>query len=143
MKEEKLAPKKSAKRKTNALGLPLVKPNKNITKFLKVEFSEKEIQSFGGLLANTTKEIHELENDKKGKMSEFTASINTKKALAESLSNKVCNGYEYTDVECTVYLNMPNTGKKTIERKDTKEEVEVLDMTVEELQIEMDFKTID
>ena len=127
----------------NAGGLPLVKPNKNVTKFLKVEFTQAEIQSFGGLLANATKEIHELESEKKSKTSELTAAINAKKALAESLSNKVCNGYEYTDVDCVVYLNMPNTGKKTIERKDTKETVEVLDMSVEELQIEMDFDHVD
>ena len=127
----------------NAGGLPLVKPNKNVTKFLKVEFTQAEIQSFGGLLANATKEIHELESEKKSKTSELTAAINAKKALAESLSNKVCNGYEYTDVDCVVYLNMPNTGKKTIERKDTKETVEVLDMSVEELQIEMDFEHVE
>src|ERR1700690_4282394 len=101
-KTEKKETKKVSKRPTNEGGLPLVKPNKNITKYLKVEFTPAEINSFGGLLANTTKEICELENDKKAKMSDFTALINNKKALAESLSNKVCNGYEFTDVDCVV-----------------------------------------
>ncbi|HMG14148.1 MAG TPA: hypothetical protein VK590_01805 [Saprospiraceae bacterium] len=131
------------KSETNEGGLSLVKPNEIITKFLKTEFTPNEIKEFGGQLARCTTEVKELESEKKAKASDYTAQINNKKALAESLSNKISNGYEYENIECEVYLNIPNTGKKTIERKDNKEVVEVVDMTQDELQTKMDFNRVD
>lgn len=114
-------------------GLPIVKPNKTVQKFLKVEFTEEQIKEFGSKLARTTTEIGELENEKKASSSNFKAQIDTKRATAESLSNKISNGFEYTNIECEVFMNVPNTGKKTIARKDNGETVEVLDMLQEEL----------
>lgn len=139
MKTTKNTPAKTKKGPTNDLGLPLLKPNRIIQKNLKVNFTPDEIKNFGGLLANTITAISELEGQKKSKMSEFKADIDKKKAESESLSNKISNGYEYTNIDCEVFLNMPNTGKKTIVRRDTNETVDVVDMTTEELQVEMDF----
>lgn len=121
-------------------GLPKVKPNRIIQKSLKVEFTPEEIKEFGSSLATCVLKMDELKDKKKAKAKEFKDVIDEKEAEIESLSNKINNGYEYTNIDCEVFLNVPNSGRKQIVRMDTKEVVEELDMTQEELQVRMDFE---
>lgn len=121
--------------------LPKVKANDVITKKLPVTYSESELKTFSGELARLTSFIKEQENAKKASASGFKAKIDQAKADAESLSIKINTGHGEDMIDCEVFLNMPNTGKKTTVRKDTGVTVDVVDMNEEELQIEMDFKT--
>lgn len=119
------------------------KPETPITivkELLKVEFTDSEKQEFGGQLARITTEIKELKNAKKSVVSEFKSKIDNKEAECESISTKISNGYEYKNVECELHLNTPNGGVKQIIRKDTREVVKEVPMTVDELQVEIDFK---
>lgn len=56
------------------------------------------------------------------------------------LDGYIENGNGRITVECDIFLNVPNSGKKTIVRKDNGETVEEIDMTSDELQVYMDFQ---
>lgn len=125
MKEPKSSAKKAP---TNDLGLPLVKPNSIIQKNLKVDYSNEDIKVFRQKLDAAEMELSVLDEQKKAKKLEL-----------EAIQDKILKGYEYKQVDCEVFLNLPNSGRKQIVRVDTDEMIEESDMTTEELQIEMDF----
>jgi hypothetical protein len=96
---------------------------------LRYDFTAPEIHDLSVQLANETKKVGSLTEEKKSVTSQWTAKINEAKAACNSLSFKVADGYEHRDVECEVMLNVPKNGKKTIIRKDSNKRVGVEDMT--------------
>lgn len=96
---------------------------------LRYDFTAVEIHDLSVQLANETKKVGSLTEEKKSVTSQWTAKINEAKAACNSLSFKVADGYEHREVECEVMLNTPKNGKKTIIRKDSNKRVGVEDMT--------------
>jgi hypothetical protein len=96
---------------------------------LRYDFTASEIHDLSVQLANETKKVGSLTEEKKSVTSQWTAKINEAKAACNSLSFKVADGYEHREVECEVMLNTPKNGKKTIIRKDSNKRVGVEDMT--------------
>jgi hypothetical protein len=96
---------------------------------LRYDFTAPEVHDLSVQLANETKKVGALTEEKKSVVSQWTAKINEAKAACNSLSFKVADGYEHREVECEVLLNTPKNGKKTIIRKDSNKRVGVEDMT--------------
>lgn len=115
------------------------KKTKQTKEFLKYEFTHEEIHAKGIELARISSEAQSIENERKAVAAEFKAKIDTKDAEIGVLGNHINNGYEYRYIQCTVILNQPNSGKKTIVRNDTNETVRVEDMTPDEMQSELEF----
>ena len=96
---------------------------------LRYDFTAVETHELSVQLANETKKVVSLTEEKKSVVSQWTAKINEAKAACNSLSFKVADGYEHREVECEVILNQPANGKKTIIRKDSNTLVGVEQMT--------------
>jgi len=96
---------------------------------LRYDFTAVEIHDLSVQLANETKKVVSLTEEKKSVTSQWTAKINEAKAACNNLSFKVADGYEHREVECEVILNQPANGKKTIIRKDSNTLVGIEQMT--------------
>lgn len=96
---------------------------------LRYDFTAVEVHDLSVQLANETKKVGSLTEEKKSVVSQWTAKINESKAACNSLSFKVADGYEHREVECEVIFNQPTNGKKTIIRKDSNTLVAVEAMT--------------
>lgn len=96
---------------------------------LRYDFTASEIHDLSVQLANETKKVVSLTEEKKSVNSQWTAKINESKAACNNLSFKVADGYEHREVECEVIYNQPEQGKKTIIRKDSNSLVGVEAMT--------------
>lgn len=96
---------------------------------LRYDFTAIEVHDLSVQLANETKKVVSLTEEKKSVVSQWTAKINEAKAACNSLSFKVADGYEHREVDCEVILNQPTNGKKTIIRKDSNTLVGVEAMT--------------
>jgi hypothetical protein len=103
-------------------------------RYLRHQWTADELTQKGGELAQSTREVAQLKEDGKRVASDFKAKIAAKNAAIGELSSDITSGYTMRDVECTVTLNKPKTGKKTIARDDTKEVIGTEDMTADELQ---------
>ena len=90
---------------------------------LRYDFTAPEIYELSMRLANKTKEIVGKEAEKKSAMSQFGATINELKATVQKLSNQVSEGYEFREVECDIEYNKPEQGKKTLTRRDNKQQI--------------------
>jgi hypothetical protein len=88
------------------------------TRSLKYEFTAEELHDLSAELANKTKELGSITEEKKAINKGFTTKINAIKEACIELSNQVSDGYEYRDVECEVEFHKPEQGKKTYIRKD-------------------------
>lgn len=102
---------------------------------LRYDFTAVEIHDLSVQLANETKKVVSLTEEKKSVVSQWTAKINESKATCNSLSFKVADGYEHRDVDCEVIFNQPANGKKTIIRKDSNTLVGVEAMTTKDWDI--------
>lgn len=96
---------------------------------LRYDFTAVEIHDLSVQLANETKKVVSLTEEKKSVVSQWTAKINESKAACNSLSFKVSDGYEHREVDCEVNFNQPAQGKKTIIRKDSNTLVGVEEMS--------------
>lgn len=96
---------------------------------LRYDFTAIELHDLSVQLANETKKVVSLTDEKKSVTSQWTAKINESKATCNNLSFKVADGYEHRDIECEVIFNQPDNGKKTIIRKDSNTFVGVEAMT--------------
>lgn len=96
---------------------------------LRYDFTAVEIHDLSVQLANETKKVVSLTEEKKSVTSQWTAKINESKAACNNLSFKVADGYEHREIECEVIFNQPANGKKTIIRKDSNVLVAVEQMT--------------
>lgn len=113
---------------------PITKKSK---RNLRCKFTNDELLVVGKELAEANNALTALENDKARVVSDFAAKIKGAEAIVSIASNKISTGYEFRDVPVTIAMHEPESGKKTIVRDDTKEIVEVLDMTQDELQPEL------
>jgi hypothetical protein len=96
---------------------------------LRYDFTAIEIHDLSVQLANDTKKVVSLTEEKKSVTSQWAAKINEAKASCNNLSFKVADGYEHREVDCEVIFNQPDQGKKTIIRKDSNSLVGVEAMT--------------
>lgn len=96
---------------------------------LRYDFTAVEVHDLSVQLANETRKVVSLTEEKKSVTSQWTAKINEAKATCNNLSFKVSDGYEHREIDCEVIFNQPAQGKKTIIRKDSNKIVGVEDMT--------------
>lgn len=101
---------------------------KNHTTFkdLHVILTDAELLQISHDIANKTLEINSIETLKKR--------ISPLRDTVTILSQTFSDGYVTKSTECKVVFNSPTDGKKTIQRKDTLEVVEVLHMTETEIE---------
>jgi hypothetical protein len=109
----------------------------SITRHLRCILTEKELLEVSKQSAELTRAIVALEDDKGRISKDFTARIAEKEAARSVLTDKVLSGYEFRNVPCTVRLNDPKVGCKTVIRDDTLEQVAVEQMTPDEMQEEL------
>ena len=109
--------------------------NRNTFKDLPVILNKEELLDISKSITDMTLEIDSIENQKKR--------ITPLRDEITSLSKKFNNGYEVKSVHCRIEFNEPKIGKKSIFRSDTNELVEILNMTADEMQEDMNFKDDD
>lgn len=117
-----------------------INDEKKVTKvkeFLDYRFTEEELRDMSEDMARSYQEQTALENEKKATTAEFTAKIEGKKALIESLALKISNKQEHRYVECELRMNVPIETKKQLVRLDTGIVVWEKNMTAEELQLKL------
>ena len=85
---------------------------------MRYEFTAVEIHDLSIQLANKTKELAAIEEEKKSVSSQYTAKLNEAKASCNKLSNQVTDGYEIRDIDCDIEFHKPSQGMKTVTRKD-------------------------
>ena len=105
-----------------------------IKRMLNCKFTTEELKEIGIQLALENQKRERLEDDKKQSMSQFKSDIDAADAEIRRLSQKLARGSEDRQIECEVFYNTPEEGKKTIIRNDTHEEISVDKMTEDELQ---------
>lgn len=103
-------------------------------KLLNCKFTDEEMRQFGITLAQEAQRKERLEDAKKQSASQFKADIDAVDAQIRSLSQKLARGSEDRYVDCDVFFNSPEEGKKTIVRTDTGETLSVSPMSEDELQ---------
>lgn len=117
------------------------KPNKldtrRDTRYLRCNLTRDELLAAGKTQADKSIELLQVENDRKRVADDFKAKASALEAEVTSLASKIASGYEHRQVDCTVYLDDPETGRKRIVRNDTGEVVSVEPMTQAELQREL------
>lgn len=120
-----------------------IKQERKVTekRYLRYDFSTEEITQKGRDLAQVTRECSALEDDAKRVSGDFKARILAKEAERGVLSGNITSGYEMRNVPCTVTLNKPKNGKKSIVRDDLKVPVAIEDMTQNEMQETLDLET--
>ncbi len=96
---------------------------------LRYDFNAKETHDLSMQLANETKKLNAIEEEKSSIASQYGAKVKESKATCNKLSNMVADGYEIRDIECEVEYHKPQQGKKTIIRKDTNKVTAVEAMT--------------
>jgi hypothetical protein len=106
---------------------------------LRYEFSPQELKEFSESLAREVQEMSSLELAKKESVTGFTAQIEARRSEINKYARHISNRHEYRNVDCAVDFHKPNTGWKTITRKDTGEVVENVAMTTEEMQEQLPF----
>ncbi len=83
---------------------------------MKYTFSAPEIYDLSHQLANKTKELATITEEKKSVVSQYGARINEAKATTNRLSNLVADGYEFREFECEVEYHTPEQGKENIDQ---------------------------
>lgn len=101
-------------------------------RLLRYDFTPDELHELSVELANKTKELDSMTEEKKSVNKKFTNQINGIKGALSELSNQVSDGYEFRQTQCEVQFHTPEQGKKTYIRKDRNEIVIVEAMTDED-----------
>lgn len=114
---------------------------KNPTEYLKYEYSDTEIAEAARDLATANRKRTSLEQRKKEVDAAIKAEIEEQNSIIGRLSQLIGTGFEYRDIEVRIVLDTPESGKKTIYRIDTGEEVAVKTMTDADRQMMLDLKT--
>lgn len=110
-------------------------------RYLRYDFTTEEITQKGRDLAQVTREVTALEDDAKRVAGDFKAKILAKEAERGVVCGAITSGYEMRNIPCTITLNKPKNGKKTIVRDDNGTVVAVEDMTQDEMQETLDLDT--
>lgn len=100
--------------------MPKQKTTKATIQNLQVKhvFSEDELRELGGKLADEEFNLASAEMEKAQAVSNHNALIKTINGNITKLATAIKDGFEMREVECTVRMNDPKEGKKTITRKD-------------------------
>lgn len=85
---------------------------------LRYDFTAVETHDLSIKLANKTKELNAVEEEKKSISSQYKAKVNEVKASCNKLSNQVSDGFEFREIECSVEYHHPLQGVKTLTRSD-------------------------
>ncbi len=85
---------------------------------VKHSFSEDELRELGGKLADEEFNLANAEMEKSQAVSNHNAVIKTINANITKLATSIKDGFEMREVECSVRMNDPKEGKKTVTRKD-------------------------
>jgi len=93
-------------------------------KFLCYDFTALEIYELSLNLANKTKELSSIKEEKKAISSQYTAKENEARATCNKLSNQVSDGHEIREIECAIDYHKPAQGFKTLTRKDNGQKFE-------------------
>jgi hypothetical protein len=104
-----------------------------VKEHLKCVLTEQEIKDAGAQLARSYSEITDLEEHKKGVVSDFKAKIDGATAQASILARKIQNGYEFRDIECEEVWDYDDKVVEVV-RTDTGETIRSRVMKAEELQ---------
>lgn len=91
---------------------------------LRYDFTAVEVHELSVQLANKTKELKSVEEEKKSISSQYTAKVNEVKASCNKLSNQVSDGYEIRDMELDLEYHKPAQGMKTLTRRDNGKKIE-------------------
>jgi hypothetical protein len=86
---------------------------------LRYDFTAVETHELSLSLANKTKELCALEEEKSSVVSQYGAKIKECRASCNKISNQVSDGWELREVESEIEYHIPSEGRKTITRKDT------------------------
>lgn len=104
------------------------------TENLKYVFTAEEKVQIASELARANQERGEAEAEKKSVMDQFKARITEIESRISHSAYRYNNGYEFRNIPCTVYLDSPRKGFKSIYRDDNGEWVKEEPMTPGELQ---------
>ena len=85
---------------------------------LRYDFTASETHDLAIQLAQETRKVQALEEEKKSITSQYAAKINEAKALSNRPSNQISDGWEFREIDCDVQYHVPEKGKKTYTRKD-------------------------
>lgn len=96
---------------------------------LRYDFTAKETHDLSIQLANETRKLAAIEEEKSSIASQYAAKVKESKATCNKLSNLVADGYELRDIECEIQYHKPQQGKKTIIRKDSNKVTAIEAMT--------------
>lgn len=110
------------------------------TEYLKYEFSDDELKDYAKELARENTVAAEAEEQKKAVVAQFTEKVASAKTKISMLSRYINNGYDHRSVDCSIALNDPKAGDKTIYRDDTGEVVKVCAMSEKEMQESLPFE---
>lgn len=81
-------------------------------------FNEDELRELGGKLADEEFNLANAEMEKSQAVSNHNAGIKTINANITKLATSIKDGFEMREVECSVRMNDPKEGKKTVTRRD-------------------------
>lgn len=95
--------------------------NQTITRSLRWNFTDSELNKMGQDLASSLDEKKQLEAQLKSAKKSYESKIGMEEEAISSLTSKINLKHENRDVKCDVILHHPVDGKKTITRLDTNE----------------------
>jgi len=104
---------------------------------LKYEFNDTELQDLARKALEKTRDIDELEDEKKSVMSEYKNKIDRATAELNVKRRKYLDGFEVRQVECRVERDYDREVIRYV-RIDTGEELEGRTMTAQERQMRLD-----
>jgi hypothetical protein len=104
---------------------------------LKCQLTDSELLVTGKYLAELNAELANLENAKARLSAEYGVQIKAKQSDIDHATQTMRQGYQMRTVDCCELLDTPEPGKKTVNRIDTGETVEVVAMTADEMQREL------
>ena len=110
---------------------------KNTERYLRYVFSEEEKAAIAKKLSSQIREKSLVEDDKKRVMSDFKFRLDTIDSEVSKLSGNYDSGYEMRNIKCQTTYDY-KSGTKTTIRLDTKEIIENLKMTEDEMQLELE-----
>ena len=103
------------------------------TQNLPVTLTQKELIGAAKELARSANELRDTEIREMEVTTQYAAELKKLKAIIDTLSIKISNGYEYRDIECVWTSDFTNDSK-TLTRNDTGEIVTMRELTQEDRQ---------
>ena len=104
------------------------------SEYLRCEFTQEEIETFGTDMARAVERRTALEMKKKEVADAIKSDLSREDSLIQSLAQKITKRFEFRNVDCLVTYNTPKSGEKTVTRLDTGGVVETVKMNDGEMQ---------